>query len=340
MHYVGMLAFQLPVEVQYDWPTVLLSLLAVVASAIALFVTSRKRMGLLRAGLGSVFTGCAIAGMHYIGMEAVRLRAECHYSRGIVAASVALGIAISFAAMWLTFYFRSERGVRWRKAASTLVMGAAIPTVHYTGMAGAKFTASSQMCGNVTHALRIGILGAIGIAVVTFLVLGLTVITGVVDRRFSAQTLELEASEKSTLLHFAVKDSGIGVTPDQLSKIFEPFSQADGSMTRKYGGTGLGLTISKRLVESMGGRIWMESAVGVGSTVHFVVVLGVQRKKVENKAGLASGKNGLRKTDGARGEKQGWRVLLAEDNVVNQKLAVRLLEKHGCTVTLAGNGGG
>ncbi|MGB9402832.1 MAG: MHYT domain-containing protein, partial [Candidatus Acidiferrales bacterium] len=73
MHYVGMLAFHLPVAVLYDWPTVLLSLLtAVFASAIALFVVSRKRMGLFRALVGSVFMGGAIAGMHYIGMAAMR----------------------------------------------------------------------------------------------------------------------------------------------------------------------------------------------------------------------------------------------------------------------------
>src|SRR5262249_60302006 len=81
MHYVGMLAFHLPVAVQYDWPTVLVSLLAAIfASAVALFVVSRETMGLARALLGSVVMGMGIAGMHYIGMEAMRLSARCHYS--------------------------------------------------------------------------------------------------------------------------------------------------------------------------------------------------------------------------------------------------------------------
>src|ERR1700736_6605071 len=79
MHYIGMLAFRLPVPVQYDWPTVLLSLLAaILASAVALFVVSRHRMGVIRASLGSSFMGGGIATTHYIGMAAMRLPAMCH----------------------------------------------------------------------------------------------------------------------------------------------------------------------------------------------------------------------------------------------------------------------
>src|SRR5271165_4813003 len=96
MHYVGMLAFRLPVPVQYDWPTVLLSLLAAIfASAVALFVVSRQEMTRSRAIIGSVFMGSGIAGMHYIGMAAMRLPATCYYSRPIVAASVAVAVLIS-----------------------------------------------------------------------------------------------------------------------------------------------------------------------------------------------------------------------------------------------------
>src|SRR5690348_8282896 len=109
MHYVGMLAFRLPVQVQYDWPTVLVSLLAAIfASAIALFVVSRKKMGLFQAVVGSVFMGSAIASMHYIGMAAMRLTAMCHYSPVIVTISVLLAIAIALVALWLTFHFRGE----------------------------------------------------------------------------------------------------------------------------------------------------------------------------------------------------------------------------------------
>src|SRR5438132_13229290 len=81
MHYVGMLAFRLPVPVQYDWPTVLWSLLAaILASAVALFLVSRSKLGVVRASLGSILMGGGIAAMHYIGMPAMRLPAMCHYS--------------------------------------------------------------------------------------------------------------------------------------------------------------------------------------------------------------------------------------------------------------------
>src|SRR5437879_3294613 len=109
MHYIGMLAFSLPVPVQYDWPTVLLSLLAAVfASAVALFVVSRTMMGLFRASVGSIFMGGGIAAMHYTGMAAMRLPAMCHFSATLVSLSVVLAVVISFVAMWLTFHFRRD----------------------------------------------------------------------------------------------------------------------------------------------------------------------------------------------------------------------------------------
>ncbi|MGB8441546.1 MAG: MHYT domain-containing protein [Candidatus Acidiferrales bacterium] len=153
MHYVGMLAFRLPVPVQYDWPTVLLSLLAaMLASAIALFVASRTTMGFARAAIGSVFMGGAIAGMHYIGMAAMHLPVMCRYSAAIVAVSVALAIVISFVALLLTFHFRGETtSGGWRKALSAVVMGAAIPVMHYTGMAAARFTATPGVYGDLSH---------------------------------------------------------------------------------------------------------------------------------------------------------------------------------------------
>src|SRR5947199_6000543 len=102
MHYIGMLAFSLPVPVSYDWPTVLLSLLAAVfASAVALFVVSRQKMGWVRASIGAVIMGGGISAMHYIGMAAMRLRAMCTYNLALVALSVLSAIAISLVALWL-----------------------------------------------------------------------------------------------------------------------------------------------------------------------------------------------------------------------------------------------
>lgn len=211
MHYVGMLAFRLPIHVEYDWPTVLVSLLAAVfASAVALFVVSRERMGRLAVLAGGLLMGGGIAGMHYIGMAAMRLPAMCHYSLALVALSVVLAVLISLIALWLTFSFRDETAPwNWRRLASALVMGAAIPLMHYTGMAAVSFTPSTFGNEDLSNSLTISSLGAIVIVVVTFMILGLTLLTSTIDRRFSVQARQLEASEER--LRFTLHASGVAV---------------------------------------------------------------------------------------------------------------------------------
>ena len=197
MHYIGMLAFILPIPVRYDWPTVLLSLIAAVAaSAVALFVVSRQTLGWLESVYGSVLMGGGIATMHYIGMEAMRLNAMCHYSVRLVTLSIVLAILISFVALLLTFHSREEsKTFRWKKMSSAVLMGAAIPVMHYTGMAAASFT-SSSISPDLSHAVDVSALGIAGISAVTVMVLSLAVVTSLIDRRFSAQSLELQASEQ------------------------------------------------------------------------------------------------------------------------------------------------
>src|SRR5882724_187542 len=193
MHYIGMLAFILPIPVAYHWPTVLLSLLAaILASVVALGVVSRQEMGWFRALAGSVLMGAGIASMHYIGMAAMRLPAICRFDSFLVVLSVVFAVLISLAALWVTFHFRHEKtGIGWEKLAGAVVMGAAIPVMHYTGMAAASFTGSG-MPTDLSHALSISTLGTAGITAVTFIVLGLALLTSWMDRRYAAQTLELQ----------------------------------------------------------------------------------------------------------------------------------------------------
>src|SRR2546422_281202 len=200
MHYIGMLAFSLPVPVLYDWPTVLLSLLAAAfAAAVALFVVSRQRMGWLRALMGSAIMGSGIATMHYTGMAAMRLSAICSYDPLFLTLSVVLAIVISLVALWLTFRFREDRkATGWWKAASAIVMGAAIPVMHYTGMAAARFTPST-MIPDTSHAVSTSSLGIAGVSAVSLVVLGVAVLTSAVGRRFSAQTFKLREHEKRVL---------------------------------------------------------------------------------------------------------------------------------------------
>jgi NO-binding membrane sensor protein with MHYT domain/signal transduction histidine kinase len=175
MHYIGMLAFQLPIPVRYDWPTVLLSLLAaILASAVALFVVSRQRMGVVRAALGSLVMGSGIAVMHYVGMEAMRMAALHTYSPSLVGVSVLLAIVISFVALWLTFHLRTD-ATAWskNKLIAALVMGAAIPVMHYTGMAAVTFTPSTTHFHEISSAVSVSALGTVGIVLVTLLVLGM-----------------------------------------------------------------------------------------------------------------------------------------------------------------------
>jgi len=151
--------------------------------------------------------------------------------------------------------------------------------------------------------------------------------------------------EHSLLMHFVVSDTGIGIAPERQRVIFDAFTQADGSTTRKYGGTGLGLTICLRLVELMGGRIWVESQVGAGSHFHFTARFdGTSTNSVVNRPAADSPFVNPQPTadspaaESVPRELAGRRILVAEDHPVNRKLVTKLLEKRSFIAEVAGNG--
>jgi len=167
----------------------------------------------------------------------------------------------------------------------------------------------------------------------------------------------LGRSQNDLKLRFSVKDSGVGIQPEVLDKIFEGFSQADGSMTRKFGGTGLGLTISKQLAEMMGGSVTVESTVGVGSCFHFIGNFGhnnaIELNNVDpdNNAvtsdyetyGEYLAASDIMTHELNASTNQGDRncvlsILLVEDNPVNQLVGLEMLNYLGYQVTVAADG--
>jgi PAS domain S-box-containing protein len=139
-------------------------------------------------------------------------------------------------------------------------------------------------------------------------------------------------------LRFAVEDTGIGITPSQLAHIFEPFTQADGSTTRRFGGTGLGLTICRQVVEAMGGQLAATSVPSSGSTFTFEIPLRVSAAEVASADAARPGGRGESFLATPSRRLRGSRVLLVEDNAINQQVARELLEAAGVAVSIADNG--
>jgi signal transduction histidine kinase/DNA-binding response OmpR family regulator len=138
--------------------------------------------------------------------------------------------------------------------------------------------------------------------------------------------IELVKKDKAQVtLKFSIHDTGIGMTAEQAAKLFQPFAQADSSTTRKYGGTGLGLTISKRLAEMMGGEIWVESESGKGSTFSFTANFGLGKEKAKKR---------YRPSQDLRGMK----VLVVDDNATSRAILQEMLKSFSFEVSLTASG--
>jgi diguanylate cyclase len=194
MHFVGMLAFSLPISIGYDIKITLLSLLiAIAASAFALWQVSAKNLSMRRLAVGAVLMGIGIAAMHYMGMAAMRMLPGIQYDPWLFALSVLIAIGASGAALWIFFLLRKDREfVVLHRAGAAIVMGIAIVGMHYTGMAAANFPYNS-ICLAASGALQTHWL-ALLIVVLTLAILAIALLTSVLDARMEARTSILASS--------------------------------------------------------------------------------------------------------------------------------------------------
>ena len=230
MHFKGMLAFHLPVSVEYHWPTVLAAFsVAILASAVALYVTSRQKMSRADALTGSIVMGAGIGGLHYIGMAAMRMPAITTYSPLLVICSLLLAVLFSLIALLMAFDLREE--TRWtvpRKVGSAIVMGLAVSAMHYTGMAAASFIPASPP--DLSHAVSISVVGNNAIAIVSLIVIVAAMVTSSVDRRASVeyerlnQELERRVLERTSQL--ITVNEELAETEERFRKLVEALPDA------------------------------------------------------------------------------------------------------------------
>ena len=153
--------------------------------------------------------------------------------------------------------------------------------------------------------------------------------------KFGSVTLRIQ-KHSNNIVRFSIEDTGIGLSVDQIDKLFQSFSQADTSITRKYGGTGLGLSISKQLVELLNGKIWVESQEGRGSTFSFELELPQIHTFIEKKD--EKNLQDFHKIEQFLTNGSSWKILLVEDNLINQEIIKGLLENTNITIEIAQNG--
>ena len=208
MHFIGMLAFSLPVPMGYDVPVTLLSMLiAIVVSGFALYTVSRNKLTARNLLTGGVLMGIGIASMHYTGMAAMETSPPIQYDPALFVASVVIAVGASLAALSIAFTLRTDSlWMIYAKYGAAVVMGIAITGMHYTGMAAARF-APDTIC--LTGSLVDNSWMAGTIAVITFIVLSTTRILSVLDTRMVARTARMAASlqkANAELRHMVLHD--------------------------------------------------------------------------------------------------------------------------------------
>ncbi|HKB81965.1 MAG TPA: EAL domain-containing protein [Burkholderiales bacterium] len=195
MHFLGMLAFRLPIPMGYDVPVTLISMLiAILVSGFALYVVSRDTLHWQRLLLAGTLMGTGICAMHYTGMAAMQMSPPIIYDPTLLAASVAIAIAAALAALWIAFTLRDNSGwMRYAKLGSAIIMGFAITGMHYTGMAAARF-APDSVC--LTGPLVDNSWMAGTIAGLTFVILCATLGLSILDARMASKTAKMVESLK------------------------------------------------------------------------------------------------------------------------------------------------
>jgi diguanylate cyclase (GGDEF)-like protein len=213
MHFIGMLALHMPIPMAYDLPTTFASMvIAVIVSGFALFTVGRTTLTGSRLAYGGIVMGIGIVGMHYTGMMAMEVAPDITYDPATVAASAAIAIAASWAALWLAFTLRSNTvsGGVWKRLGSSVVMAAAIVGMHYTGMAAAHFASNTVCTVPVDQVNTLWLAGVIAGFATLFLAatMLISVLDGELARKLEAANLTiLELAQTDVLTALANRRS-------------------------------------------------------------------------------------------------------------------------------------